>query len=143
MIQIIFNINKQLKSLQTQSLATQMKLFNAFVAASVVSTSLIAASRAEAKNGWIKAGCGSRNANNSGCLYYRVYRRKNPFVYVDVESTFADKGSYLRAIKQIDCNSWRFRSRLLWEDDGWGSWGSWSDFLPGTIGESGASSVCG
>ena len=143
MIQIIFAINKQLKSLPNQSLPTQMKLFNAFVAASVVSTSLIAASRVEARNGWIEAGCASLNAKNSGCHYYRVYIKRNPFVYVDVESTFADKGSYLRLIRQIDCNSWRLRSRLLWEDDGWGSWGSWSDILPGTIGESGASSVCG
>ena len=119
-----------------------MKLFSAIAAAAVIGASFIAPNPAEARNGWVEAGCGT-NSRGQGCIYYRYLSRSGPFVKVEERSTFPSVGAKEVALhSEIDCNGWKSRTRYKWADTGWDSWDSWDDILPGTIADSGARKVC-
>ena len=120
-----------------------MKLFSSIAAAAVIGASFVVPNPAEAKNGWIEAGCGSNN-EGSGCYYYRVLSRSGNVVTVEEKTTFPSKSEKPLAIhKQIDCSGWRKRTRLKY-DWGWSGWDEdeWRDILPGTIADGGAEQVC-
>ena len=118
-----------------------MKLFSSIAAAVVIGASFIVPNPAEAKNGWIEAGCGSNN-EGSGCHYYRVLSRSGNVVTVEEETTIPWKGKKPLAIhEQIDCSGWRSRPRFKF-DGRWSGWQEWNDILPGTLADGGARKVC-
>ena len=105
-----------------------MKLFNAIATAAVISASLVTASPAEARNGWVRIGC-----NHKGeCEYAKVLKRNYPFV------TFLNQGSSGLFEKEADCGRYKFR---FLNDDG--SKSGWIPAMPGSIGEDMIRLVCG
>ena len=103
----------------------QMKLFNAIAAATVIGTSLITATPAEARNGWVLIANGVKNGLHHEKLDSYAQGR-----YANVQ--VADNGGSYP--KTIDCLKWSYTFR----SDGTG----WSPVLPGTVGEASAEHWC-
>ena len=104
-----------------------MKLFNAIAAAAVIGTSFIATSPADARNGWIKAGC---NYDNQ-CNYVKVLdRNKYPIVKYKYNSKYL-------VTKEAHCHDWA--SRYVNDD---GSRDPWEDVMPESMGEAAVKVVC-
>ena len=101
-----------------------MKLFNAIAAAAVIGTSFIAATPAEARNGWVIIG------EAKGELYHEKLDSYAQNRYVNVQ--VATKPGQLA--KTIDCLNWTY----TFNNDGTG----WKDIYPGTLGDSSAKHWC-
>ena len=103
----------------------QMKLFKAIAAAAVIGASLISATPAEARNGWVLIA-----ESTKGRLLHEKLDSyaQNRYANVRVAN---NGGSYP---KTIDCVRWN----VTFESDGTG----WSPILPGTVGEASAEYWC-
>ena len=108
----------------------QMKLFNAITAAVVVGTSFIAATPAEARNGWIYIGENTEGvrmwikpASSGGYkgYFYNSTRKSGPPSYY-----------------QVNCNNWSERYRY---SDGSGYLG-WQEVMPNSMGDKILRYVC-
>ena len=94
-----------------------MKLFNAIAAAAVIGISLITATPAEARNGWVKAG-----TSNRGHSYYVKKVSRNGHYVTYLERSTEDK----LELKMIaDCSRWQFRKA---------SNTNWSPAMPDSVG---------
>ena len=103
----------------------QMKLFNAIAAAAVIGTSLITATPAEARNGWIYAAQGSENSH-----YIKKLGYQGPFVKFQWKATGKGGWDYIHL---ADCNGWKERDI---------NYTSWKEALPGTVADSVLEAVC-
>ena len=105
-----------------------MKLFNAFVAAAVIGTSLVTANTAEARNGWVHLG----TADNGVTHYVKPLGGSWPYrLYIDNTSD----GPELKA--EADCQKWRYR--WVRKDN---SRSPWTDVMPESWGEAKINVAC-
>ena len=107
-----------------------MKLFNAIAAAAVIGTSLIAATPAEARNGWIYVGKGSRTGTTH---YVRKTGYQGALVKFEWQTANTDK-PYTDPFV-ADCNAWAFK------DVSYAN-ASWEEGLPGSISGSALEAIC-
>ena len=106
---------------------SQMKLFNAIAAAAVIGTSLITATPAEARNGWVYVTSTQTETGVDASNYVKVTSRSGNVVYLI--SRWSDMGDFN---KQVNCSSWRHRTDSR----------AWRDIMPGSIAETMAQKVC-
>jgi hypothetical protein len=106
-----------------------MKLFNAIAAAAVIGTSLITATPAEARNGWVYIGKGSRTQT---AHYVKPTGTSGAFIRFQWQTT--GKGSW-NDPHLADCRGWRTKDLSY-------SKSTWDDALPGTMADSALETVC-
>ena len=110
-----------------------MKLFNAIAAAATSvalfgsALTLITPAPAEARNGWIFAGTGSRTGNSH---YVKKFGYQGPFVKFQWKAT--GPGGW-DDIHLADCKGWKERDI---------NYPEWSEALPGTVADSVLEAVC-
>lgn len=100
-----------------------MKLFSAIAAAAVVAASFVAASPAEAGNGWIHAGTSVKGES----IYVRPLSRNGNFVTYE-ETLLGNKSRYI-----ANCPAWQYKSL---------NGSQWQDVMPNSIGASAHRAVC-
>ena len=81
---------------------------------------------AQCRNGWCKAGCGSRDS--SGCIYVRVISRDWPIIKVEENNIDGTK------IVFFDCQQYKWKNES-------GS-GKWYQMMPDSLGESVIETAC-
>ena len=107
-----------------------MKLFNAIAAAAVIGTSLVTASPAEARNGWVYIG-----ENTKGVRMWIKPASSGGYKGYFYNST-GKSGS--PSYCQVNCNNWSERYRY---SDGSGYLG-WEDVMPNSMGDKILRYVC-
>jgi len=109
---------------------TQMKLFTAIATAAVMGTSLLTATPAEARNGWVQAIC---DDNTGECYYVKVISKRGSYVDYKVNTVY---GLFTYT---GDCNG--YRKRQL-SHNGGRSQGQWKDVMPNSWGEAELETAC-
>jgi hypothetical protein len=105
-----------------------MKLFSAIAAAAVIGGSFLIPNPAEARNGWVKVGCGSQSGQ---CVYVKVIGRNN---YPIVKYLYNGKNSHTM---EAHCQKWATR---FVNDNG--TRDNWKDVMPQSLGEAEVETVC-
>jgi len=101
-----------------------MKLSDCAAVAAVIGGSFLIPVPAEARDGWVKAGC-----HNGACGYVKVIRRNYPYV------TYESNSAAGMFTKEADCH--QYKKRILES-----SIGPWRDATPGSMGEAEIRTVC-
>ena len=106
-----------------------MKLFSSIAAAAVIGTSFIAATPAEARNGWVYVGTGTRTQASH---YVKPLGTSGAFIKFQWQTT---GGGSWNEPHLADCRGWKTKDLSY-------SKSTWDDALPGTMADAALKTVC-